>query len=236
MNQLLSESSLFYRQSSWTISCSNFNHIQRVDLHPEFFSMSNPSDTICLYHTISSIMKSRFWSLICQLSSPTPVFKEGSECKKVFWLVLSEYKQRLNFRATTKSICSTLSPWSLEKEEAEEQSVVVSFWPALGSRHVSHLIKTPKDRRHDKPSKASTWEHHPVVLDDTPSEESTAQRTLLFPKNPLTRGRSSFRERRDSKINHSGPEQDDHTYRLHWYPPTFMESVTPLGHLTFQTL
>jgi len=50
-------------------------------LSPEFFGMSNQADSIQSYHMISSIMKSRFGSLIAQLSSP--VSKEAQSTKEV---------------------------------------------------------------------------------------------------------------------------------------------------------
>jgi len=97
--------------------------------------------------------------------------------------------------------------------------------------------KTLKDRQQGTPSRAFPWEHHPAVSEDTlPFEESTAPRTFILPRNPLSWGRSAFREHRHSKINPSCPEQDDHSNRPHEYPPTFIESVTPPGHLIFQIL
>jgi len=59
---------------------------------------------------------------------------------------------------------------------------------------------------------------------------------LIFSRNSLSRGRSSFRERRHSNINPSYHEQDGRSNRPHWYPPIFMESVTSPSHLTFQIL
>jgi len=93
-----------------------------------------------------------------------------------------------------KSVRFTLSPWGLEKEEAEGASVVVNFWPALRSGHVSLLIRNFRRQTWyakqsfslgTSPSRSqghsvSRRVNHP---DDThPSEESAPPRTLLLPR------------------------------------------------------
>jgi len=89
-----------YRCRSGTALNSNLNHIYRVGLYSGFFGMSDQPDTIRSCHTISSIIRSRFWSLIFQLSSS--VFKEGSECEETFLINPYNIKatpQLLEFRS-----------------------------------------------------------------------------------------------------------------------------------------
>ena len=66
-----------YRHRSEPPRIQNF-HICRDGLNPRFFGMSDHSDSIQSCHTIFSIMKSTFGSLITHLSSP--VLKEGPRC------------------------------------------------------------------------------------------------------------------------------------------------------------
>jgi len=69
---------------------------------------------------------------------------------------------------------------------------------------MSYLIRNSQTQITGYASRAFSWEHCLVVLEDTPPfEESTAQRTLLLLRNPLPRGHSSFREHRHSEINPS---------------------------------
>ena len=73
-----------YRRSSWTVSYSNSNHIQKVGSHPKFFGMSNSSDIICLYYTILSIMKSGFWSLIVSCLHSLQFSRKAQNAKRYF--------------------------------------------------------------------------------------------------------------------------------------------------------
>jgi len=103
--------------------------------------------------------------------------------------------------------------------------------------YVYHLIRSSLSRQQGMPSKASPWEHHTAVPEDTtPSEESMAPRTLFLLRNPLPWGYASYREYRHPKINSSHSKQGNHINQPPWYSPTFMEFVTPLSHLIFQTL
>jgi len=86
-------------------------------------------------------------------------------------------------QAWAKLVRPTLSPWSLKKEEAEGASVMVNFWPALRSRHVSHVIRNSQRLTIGYAKQIFFLRTHPTIIEDTPpSEESTAPRTLLLPK------------------------------------------------------
>ena len=87
-------------------------------------------------------MKLGFRSLICQLFSPTPVFKEASEYEKVFWPVPSEYKRRLNFsnQSQTSSLHSLLGAWRKRKRKGICNGQFLT--PRL--RHASHLIRNSR--------------------------------------------------------------------------------------------
>ena len=92
-------------------------------------------------------------------------------------------------------------------------TVGVSFWPASGSGHVpSHQKLLNTDIR---------------VCQAELLPESILQ---------LPRGRPSFQEYHHPEINPSHPAQDGCSNRSPWYSRTFIEFVTPPGHLTFQML
>jgi len=164
------------------LTCLEFK-ISKVGLYLGFFGMLNQPDLIRSCHTILSIMKSRFGSLISQLSSP--IFKEGSECKEIFWPDHSDYKRRLNFLRQGLISPLSLYLWSLEKEEADGAYVVVNFWPTPGSRQVS----PPLEHAEDTNNKSHLSNSLQSIIWLFP-------RPFLLPRNRLSRGYSSFREHR----------------------------------------
>jgi len=117
--------SLFIDAEAEQLQNKNFHCISRDGLNPKFFGMLDQPNLIQSCHMISSIMKLRFGSLICQLFSL--IFKEGRECigilTKAFWIA----SDASTFRAKAYSLRSTVSPRSLEKEEAEGELIVVKF-------------------------------------------------------------------------------------------------------------
>ena len=83
--------------------------------------------------------------------------------------------------------------------------VVVSFWPASGSRHMSHLIRNSRRqttgctkqnfslRTSPSCSRGHSFREINGLENTHPSEEYTAQRMLLLSRNQWPRGHSCFR-------------------------------------------
>jgi len=113
---------LIYRCERRTALNSKFQHIWRVSLYPRFFGMLDQPDTIRSCHVILSIMKSRFGSLISQLSSP--ISKEVSECKETFWPHPSDYKRHLNF--SNQGLVSMLRSFTLKPGERGSREGICS--------------------------------------------------------------------------------------------------------------
>jgi len=80
---------------------------------------------------------------------------------------------------------------------------VVSFWPALGSRYVSHLIRLSRRQTTGYAKQSFSLITSPnCSRGHFSSKESTALRKLILSRNPLPRGHSLFWELRHSKISY----------------------------------
>ena len=91
----------------------NFSPQETVILYRKFYCMSNQLDPPL---PPSFIMKSRFWSLIHQLSTPTLFSKESSRYERHLDLFPSECKQHL-LKPEYESVRFTPSTWTSEKEQ-----------------------------------------------------------------------------------------------------------------------
>jgi len=100
-------------------------------------------------------------------------------------------------------------------------------------------IKTcvPSHQKFPKmPSRASPWEHRPAVPEDTHSfEESTAPRTLILRGIHCVEG-TPFESVATPRSIFPATSKNNHNNWPHWYPPTFIKSITPPGNLIFQML
>ena len=123
MDLPLSGSSPFIDAEAEPVWIQNFYHIWRVGLYPEFFSMSDQPGIIWSCHMISSIMKSRFGSLISQLSSP--VSKKGlRNVKRHYDQTLQITSDASNF--PIQGLVSLLRSFSLKPAEWERGGGICS--------------------------------------------------------------------------------------------------------------
>ena len=105
--------------------------------------------------------------------------------------------------------------------------VVVNFWSAPGSRHVSHLIRNSlrqtigyaKQSFSLRTSPSCCSRVHSSFWGIHFSEDTLSFKSAVTPRSilPVT-------------------SKDGRSNRAHWYSLTFMEFVTLPGHLTFQIL
>jgi len=150
-------------------------------------------------------MTPRSQSLICQLSSPTSSSKKDQSMERYLNRSPSKNKGCHDFSNQRRDQFAPLLSGTRRKKRMR-QSILVGFWSAPGSWHVSHFIKNARNRWQDMPAD-HFLDHHSAVPEAIPSEDTTTLRTPIL--RPLSRAP------RSRSIGYSHSEQHNYSNRAH---------------------